>query len=152
MLWGYAMPEAGQEDWKRIWRNRDELEMEQPNPVLPELVDTEKGAEEEAAKEADVNEAKEAKDAARAKVQERTKARKAIYSDLSIALTVVSICVAFAISIVSSEARECTLNTNTFHSDRIYGFSTGEVRKVYRSCRIFVRPRWPLVEVLGGGE
>jgi hypothetical protein len=152
MLWGYAMPEAGQEDWKRIWRNRDEVEADQPSSVLPELAGPEKGAEEEAAKNAEVEEAKEAADILPERVQERTKGRKAIYSDLSIALTVVSICVAFAISIVSSKPSECTLNTDTFHSDRIYGFSTGEVRKVYRSCRVLIEPRWPGVEVLGCGE
>ena len=60
MLWGYAMPEQGEENWKRIWRNRDaEITAppaEQPGTVLPALESQEKGIDENPIKDAPAKE------------------------------------------------------------------------------------------------
>lgn len=103
MLWGYAMPQPGEESWRIIWRSQEEEQSENrlPLPVISEdskadesqSPDIEKGAE--ASEKND-----EATEDKAPQVQPRSPARRELYSDLSIALTVMSIFVAFAISII----------------------------------------------------
>lgn len=131
MLWGYAMPDPGEENWRTLWRKKEDVGQDIPPPVLDaeeksslptletEATSDRKGnAEQDSSGEiSEVNDPKitEAEDVAEKDLEKNLQAevkeghmldpaiqpaKARLYSELSIVLTIISIIVAFAISII----------------------------------------------------
>lgn len=128
MLWGYAMPKPGEEHWKRLWMKKELTRREVDRESLPtyelptssteitneaetkskhdcsstpvQVTDKTVDRDDEIVVESDIEKPLEASDE-KAKVKTPIQSAKAeLYSELSIVLTLISILVAFAISII----------------------------------------------------